>query len=203
MSKMKLEIKYYKIKDLIPAEYNPRKISKEAMEQLKTSLGNFDCVEPAVININPERLNVIIGGHQRIKAAKALKYDVFPCVEVNLPLQSEKELNIRLNKNTGEFDFDLLNQFFVEDDLLDWGFSETDFADDIEEVDLPEISSDDKEPFQNMTFTLHDEQAAIITNAMNLYKRTESFKNLETFGNENSNGNLIYGIIKEWLQQKI
>lgn len=198
-----MEVKNYKIKDLKPAEYNPRKIDDEMLQQLKTSLANFNCVEPAVININPERFNIIIGGHQRIKAAKSLNWKEFPCVEVNLSLERERELNVRLNKNTGEFDFDLLDEFFEKDDLLDWGFSADDFEDDVEEVELPEMACGDKEPYQQMTFTLHDEQALVISEAMNFYKKTESFKNLETFGNENSNGNLIFGIVKEWLQQKI
>ena len=43
-----MEVKNYKIKDLNPAEYNPRKISREAMSQLKKSLEKFESVEPAV-----------------------------------------------------------------------------------------------------------------------------------------------------------
>jgi DNA modification methylase len=121
-------------KELIPAEYNPRQIDKDAFEQLKASLESFECVEPAVININPDRLNIIVGGHQRIKAAKALKWKEFPCIEVDLPLEREKELNVRLNKNTGEFDFDLLANHFEVDDLVDWGFDESEFGMDVEEI---------------------------------------------------------------------
>lgn len=142
-----MEVKNYKIKDLKPAEYNPRKISSEAMSQLKKSLEKFESVEPAVVNINPERLNVIVGGHQRIKAAKALKWKEFPCVEVDLSIEDEKELNVRLNKNTGEFDFELLETNFDVEDLEEWGFDpdELNFAlnEEPEEVegedDVPEV----------------------------------------------------------------
>jgi DNA modification methylase len=141
----KLEIVQRIIKDLIPAEYNPRQINKDAFEQLKRSLDSFECVEPAVINVNPDRFNVIVGGHQRIKAASALKWKEFPCIEVNLPIEKEKELNVRLNKNTGEFDFDMLANNFDVSDLLDWGFDEKelDWAPEMEglcdENEIPEV----------------------------------------------------------------
>lgn len=110
------------ISDLIPANYNPRKISDSDLTHLKKSLTEFSAVEPAIINRYPGRENVIVGGHQRIKAAKSLGWKIFPCVFVDLPEPKERELNIRLNKNTGEFDMALLGEFFQESDLLDWGF---------------------------------------------------------------------------------
>jgi len=124
------------ISDLIEAEYNPRQINKDAFEQLKQSLKRFEAVEPAVINQHEDRKNIIVGGHQRIKAAKSLGWDTFPCVYVNLNRDQERELNIRLNKNTGAFDFDLLANHFEVEELTDWGFSEDelfgDFGDEVE-----------------------------------------------------------------------
>ena len=136
-----MQIVQKKIKDLIPAEYNPRRLTKEQGEHLKRSLQNFDIVEPAVINTHKDRKNIIIGGHQRIKIAKQLKYKEFPCVEVNLPLEKEQELNIRLNKNTGEFDFDILANNFDVLDLVDWGFDFDDFGMDGEPD--PGLTDDD------------------------------------------------------------
>lgn len=108
--------------ELIEAEYNPRKISDADFKQLKRSLKKFDVVEPIVVNMHPKRKGIIIGGHQRFKAMKSLGYEEFPCIEVSLKKKAEKELNIRLNKNSGEFDFDLLAEHFDTDDLLDIGF---------------------------------------------------------------------------------
>src|SRR5210317_2149527 len=96
-----MEIVQKQIRDLKPADYNPRKISDKDFQHLKKSLDTFDAVEPAVVNKNPDRKNVIVGGHQRIKAAKDLGWAEFPCVEVDLDLKQERELNIRLNRNTG------------------------------------------------------------------------------------------------------
>ena len=113
------------ISELRHPDYNPRQIKKEDFEQLKKSLTNFSAVEPAVINSNPERKNIIVGGNQRIRAAESLGWKDFPCVEISLSEEKEKELNVRLNKNTGEWDFDLLANNFDETQLLEWGFKQT------------------------------------------------------------------------------
>jgi len=51
-----------KVNDLIPADYNPRKISEKQREELMESIKEFSEVEPVVINTN----NKLIGGHQRL-----------------------------------------------------------------------------------------------------------------------------------------
>ena len=137
-----MNVKDIPIKELTPAEYNPRYISDDAFDQLAKSLQDFDAVEPIVINTHKGRENTIIGGHQRIKAAEALGWDTFPCVEVDLPLERERELNVRLNKTTGEFDFDKLANFFDADELTEWGFSDEElFGDeDEEEQELTDFS---------------------------------------------------------------
>jgi len=127
------------IKELIAAIYNPRYINKNDFEQLKKSIDTFGTVEPAVINMNKHRLNTIIGGHQRLRAAQELGYKVFPCVELDLNEKQERELNIRLNKNTGQFDFDKLANEFDMGDLQDWGFDESEFL-GIEEEETKEDS---------------------------------------------------------------
>lgn len=149
-----------KIDDLIEADYNPRQISIDDFEQLKKSLESFDCVEPAIVNKNPTRENIIVGGHQRIKAAKALEWKTFPCVLVDLTLEREKELNVRLNKNTGEFDYDLLANNFETDDLLEWGFKASDFdISETDEVDETDLSEELKQEIK-VEITAKDEEEA-------------------------------------------
>ena len=145
-----MEVINKKITTLKPAEYNPRQITKSQYEHLKKSIEAFEIVEPAVINTYKGRENIIVGGHQRIKVAKDLGHQTFPCVEVKLPLEREKELNVRLNKNTGDFDFDLLANHFEVDDLIDWGFEDNELGffnvEEIGEVegedDVPEAPQD-------------------------------------------------------------
>jgi hypothetical protein len=60
----------------------------------------------------------------------------------------------------------------------------------------------DKAPFQQMTFTLADEQAMQIQNAIADIKGTEEYKYAETMGNENSNGNALYLIVMQWAEQR-
>ena len=124
-------------KELIQADYNPRKISDKDFKQLKKSLETFQCVEPIVVNQFEGREDVIVGGHQRLKAMESLGWSEVPTVEVYLDLDEEKELNVRLNKNTGEFDFELLTDLFDTDKLEEIGF---------ELDELPEITEDLTEP---------------------------------------------------------
>ena len=113
-----------KIKDLIGAEYNPRELTKDQYKQLKDSLLRFGVVDPVIVNKHPERDNIIIGGHQRSKVWEDMGNDKIPTVELSLTLEKEKELNVRLNKNTGQFDMDMLANNFDTEDLINWGFDE-------------------------------------------------------------------------------
>lgn len=106
------KIEYVPTKDLIPADYNPRKWNDKQLSDLKESIKKFGFVDPAIINSNPGRKNIIIGAHMRIVAAQSLDIKEIPVVFVDIPdIEKEKELNLRLNKNTGEFDFKLLADF--------------------------------------------------------------------------------------------
>ena len=151
-----MEVKERNISELIPAEYNPRYITPEALEQLKASIQRFDAVEPVLVNVHPERKNIIISGHQRLKAAKSLGLETFPCVELNLDKDKERELNVRMNKNTGNWDWDDLGVYFESDELIEWGFTEGELFGNME---LPEPDMDDlvdeekgKEPVMKITF---------------------------------------------------
>lgn len=117
-----MEIKLVPIEDLKFADYNPRIIKEDQVKSLKDSIEKFGVVEPVVVNQFKGRENVIVGGHQRVRILKLLGHDMVPVFYVNLSLEREKELNVRLNKNTGEWDFSkLANEFDVED-LVNWGF---------------------------------------------------------------------------------
>lgn len=116
-----------KIDELKPAEYNPRILSDAQFNAIRESLKKYDFVDPIVVNMSTERLNTIVGGHQRVKVAKSLGFKTVPCVHVKLSLEDEKELNIRLNRNTGEWDWGILDDLFDKDDLLEWGFEPEDF----------------------------------------------------------------------------
>lgn len=117
-----MDIVQVDIKQLNPAEYNPRKLNEEQFNNIKLSLQRYGFVNPIVVNSNPSRHNIVVGGHQRLKVAHELSYTEVPVVYVDLSQQQEKELNIRLNKNTGDWDLESLSEFFTKTELQDWGF---------------------------------------------------------------------------------
>jgi hypothetical protein len=188
-----------KISELNPAPYNPRKSDVTQEANLKASLEKFGVVEPIIFN---KRSGYIVGGHFRIRELKKLGIKDVDCVIVDLSPEDEKELNIRLNANTGEWDMELLSEWDKQD-LEEWGLElewGTDLTDEFGEAfTLPD---GDKEPFQQMTFTLADEQAEQIKNAIADIKQTDEYKYCETMGNENSNGNALYLIIMQWAEQR-
>ena len=120
------------LKELIPFDKNPRTLSKSQYQALKESLLKFDLVEIPAINSD----NTIIAGHQRIRILSDSKGNNHE-IEVRVPSRKLtddefREYLIRSNKNLGDWDWTLLNEDFEKQDLLDWGFEEIDFEDDIE-----------------------------------------------------------------------
>lgn len=125
----KLAIQRIKVKELNPAPYNPRKWSDASTAQLTESIKRFGLVDPIIANGADKRKNIVIGGHFRLKIAKDLGMKEVPVVYVDIPDEAkEKELNLRLNRNTGEWDMELLKQFDI-DLLLDVGFDDNDLGD--------------------------------------------------------------------------
>ena len=90
----KLKIVDVPVGELNPAPYNPRDITDAAFEGLKESIRKFGFVDPIIRNT---ATGLLVGGHQRLKAAQALGIDVVPVVEVELTPAEEKALNVTLN----------------------------------------------------------------------------------------------------------
>ena len=121
-----MKITHYPPETLISAEYNPRQLSKDQYKHLTDSVKRFGLVDPIIVNNHKDRKGIVIGGHQRLKIANELGFKEIPCIEVNLTYDKERELNIRLNQNTGDWDYETLANNFDMDELLDWGFTEKD-----------------------------------------------------------------------------
>jgi ParB-like chromosome segregation protein Spo0J len=105
-----MEIQYLKISELKPFPNNPRKISEKDMNDLVNDLREFGFVEPIVVNKDL----TIIGGHQRIEAAKRLGMTEVPCYVVDLSAEQMKILNIALNKIQGEWDYQKLQNVLID-----------------------------------------------------------------------------------------
>tara|TARA_R100000700_G_scaffold28688_1_gene35538 strand:+ start:220 stop:726 length:507 start_codon:yes stop_codon:yes gene_type:complete len=154
-----MKIEKVKIAELNPAEYNPRRMTNKQYEDLRNSLEKFGLVDPIIINSD----NTVVGGHQRLRIMREMGAELVPVVRVNLSKEDEKELNIRLNKNSGEFDLDILANNFEVDELKDWGFKDielgfntdkiqTDLSDSIElqyKIEVDVTSEKEQEQLYN------------------------------------------------------
>ncbi len=149
-----IKIQYVPIDSLRGAEYNPRAWDEQAKKKLKASITKHGFVDPVIVNGAPKRKNIIIGGHFRTEVAKELGFQEVPVVYVNVPnIKKEKALNLRLNRVSGEWNFELLKNFDT-DFLLDLGFDDSDLSSiwsdvlSVEEVgtDPDEIAKEIKKP---------------------------------------------------------
>jgi hypothetical protein len=118
-----------KISDLSKTESNPRILTDKQYKQLKRSIDKFDLAEIPAINTN----NKILAGHMRLELLKEKHGEDFE-IDVRVPNRelTKKEADeylIRSNKNTGEWDFDVLANNFDMNSLLDWGFTNSDLCD--------------------------------------------------------------------------
>ena len=122
--------------ELIPADYNPRQITKLEYSRLKADIKEKGILQPLVINSNIDRKNIIIGGHQRYNIAVELGIHKLPCIEVNYEYDKEIETNIKLNKLGGKFDKDKLANWFEIDRLKEWGFKSIDFGFNLDKLPI-------------------------------------------------------------------
>jgi len=181
---------------------NPRIIKDDKFKKLVQSIKDF----PEMLNIRPIVVNtdmIILGGNMRYKACKEAGLKEVPIIIADLTEDQQREFLIKDNTSGGEWDFEMLANEWDVEQLEDWGLDVGGFdvdADDMtDEFSLPD---GDKAPFQQMTFTLADEQAEQIKNAIADIKETEEYKFVETMGNENSNGNALYLIVMQWEEQR-
>ena len=132
MQQKNINLEYVDVDILQFADYNPRKASEKQFNDLVENITKFGFVDPIIVNSAENRKNIIIGGHFRVRVARHLGIKHVPTVFLNIPdIEQEKELNVRLNKNSGSFDFDILANNFEVNDLLDWGFEEYELGIDL------------------------------------------------------------------------
>jgi hypothetical protein len=181
---------------------NPRIIKDDKFAKLVKSINEF----PQMLNLRPIVVNddmVVLGGNMRLKACKEAGLKDIPIIKASeLSEQQQKEFIVKDNVGYGEWDWSDLANNWDSDQLEEWGLDIPGFSDVEDLGENFSLPDGDKAPFQQMTFTLADEQATQIKNAIDEIKGTEEYKYAETMGNENSNGNALYLIIMQWAEQK-
>ena len=136
-----MNIEKKNVKDLLPADYNPRKDLKPGdpeYEKLKRSIEQFGYVEPVIWN---EKTGRVVGGHQRLKVLTDMGITEVDVVVVDMDTEKEKALNIALNKISGEWDTEKLALVIADLQGTDFDVSLTGF--DPEE--LEDLFRDDVE----------------------------------------------------------
>ena len=197
-----------KLSDLNKLPNNPRTIKTDSFQKLCESLKNspdYFEARPLILSDRTGEL-IVIAGNQRYEAAKANGLKEVPTYLLSgLTEEKEREIIIRDNVNNGEWSWDALANEWNAEDLENWGLDvwQADVAVNPDEYGEEfSLKDGDKEPFQQMTFTLADEQAEQIKNAIADIKTTDEYKYAETMGNENSNGNALYLIVASWAGQR-
>jgi hypothetical protein len=181
---------------------NPRVIKDDKFKKLVQSIKDL----PEMAEVRPVVVNtdmVVLGGNMRLKAMREAGWKDVPIHVVDWDEDKQRQFIIKDNVSGGEWDWDMLANEWDTEELQEWGLDLPGFDLDAnglgEDFTLPD---GDKAPFQQMTFTLADEQAEQIKNAIADIKQTEEYKYAETMGNENSNGNALYLIVMQWAGQR-
>lgn len=199
------DYKKVSVEKLIPYARNSRTHSSEQVDQIAASIKEFGFLNPIITDGE----NGIVAGHGRVMAAKKLGLKELPCIDASHLTETQRRAYIIADNKiaiNSDWDTEMLRVEFDELKEADFdleltGFSldeisELEFDSDCE-IEMPELNDGDKEPFQQKTFTLHDEQAAVVDDAVAL-ARTNPLA--DTGINENGNGNALALICQQWLE---
>jgi hypothetical protein len=197
-----MNIQTVKISEIKTNPNNPRIIKDEKFAKLVQSIKDF----PKMLEIRPIVVNddmIVLGGNMRLKACKEAGLKQIPIIKASdLTEDEQRQFIIKDNVGFGEWDWDMLANEWDTEQLTEWGLDVPVFHSPDEFGEGFELPDGDKAPFQQMTFTLADEQAEQIKNSISDIKQTDEYKYAETMGNENSNGNALYLIIMQWAEQR-
>ena len=201
---MAKRIELWPIDRLVPYERNARTHDAAQISQLRASIQEFGFLNPILVDSK----DGIIAGHGRLAAAKDMGLAEVPVVVLDHLTEAQKRAYVladnKLALNAG-WDESLLQVELADLGDMDFdlsliGFSEDELAQLMPEVEkleaMPELADGEKEPLQQITFTLHDDQAELVKEAMELAKAMGPF--VDT-GNENSNGNAIARVAELFL----
>lgn len=145
-----------KLRDLKGFKYNPRNLTEKQHKELKESLEKFNLVEVPAVDTD----NTLVAGHQRTKVMIEL-YGLDHEIDIRKPNRklTEKEFEeylIRSNKNTGSWDMEKLANHFDMNDLVEWGFTESEL-----EINIPELKNLSDENIDNEKDTEHGDSKLV------------------------------------------
>ena len=188
-----MKIESLPIERLIPYARNSRSHSDAQVAQVAASIREFGFTNPVLI----DGADGIIAGRGRVMAARKLGLEKVPCIRLAHLSETQKRAYIiadnKLALNAG-WDEEMLGLELAELREVDFdldvvGFDEAELGEfDVVEAEMPTLADGDKQPFQQKTFTLHDEQAEDVEAAI---AKAKEMGHGESGVNENSNGNAL------------
>ena len=197
-----MEIIKKPIDSLIPYAKNARVHDETQIAQIAGSIKEFGFNNPVLI----DKDNGIIAGHGRVMAARKLGLTEVPTILLDHLNETQRKAYILADNriainSTWDNEMLSLELMDIKDDvslaMLGFNVDELDaLLKEISSTELPNLPNGDKQPFQQKTFTLHDEQFNIVDDAITK-ARTNPI--IDTGLNDNSNGNALTLICEQWL----
>ena len=203
-----LKIEYVATDDLIPYINNSRTHSESQIKQIAASISEFGFTNPILIDDSGS----VIAGHGRLMAADILSLKKVPTITLEGLTDTQRKAYViadnKLALNSG-WDIDVLGLELSS--LADLNFNVDIIGFDSEELEsilnqdvepleeFPELPDGEKEPYQQKTFTLHDEQAGIVDDAVMLARKNPL---ADSDLNDNSNANALSFICEQWLKSQ-
>jgi ParB-like chromosome segregation protein Spo0J len=190
---MKIEQKSIDL--LIPYAKNARIHNEAQIAQIAGSIKEFGFNNPVLI----DKDNGIIAGHGRVLAARKLGFKEVPTIQLDHLSENQRKAfiladnRIAMNSHWDEEILSLeLSDLKDALDLTDLGFEVAELDKLMNGIlpldEMPDLRIGDREPIQQMTFKLHDDQVDTIDQAIEYVKKNFDIKNEL---NENSNGNAL------------
>jgi len=127
-SKGRVAVTYVPVTNLKELDGNPRIWSEFEKKNLKESLKKFSILDPLIVNSAPGQENVVLSGNFRLAMLHELGVKEAPCIFVHIEDKNRAmELALRMNRNQGQWSFDILREFDV-DLLVESGFDDIDLG---------------------------------------------------------------------------
>jgi hypothetical protein len=198
------QVERWPLSRLIPYARNARTHTPEQIRQIAASMREWGWTIPVLA----DEAGMIIAGHARVQAAEINGYPEAPVMVARGWSEAKKRAYVladnKLAMNAG-WNEEMLGVELLE--LRDLGFDMPVIGFDQNELDglmrevaeagYPVLPEGDRAPYQQVTFTLHDEQVKIVQAAVSAAKAYGPFG--ESL-NDNANGNALTRICETYLE---
>lgn len=195
------------IADLLPSQGDLKDLTEKNYKKLKSTIEKRGFSVPVYIWENEQGIKYLLDGHQRQRVLITEGWNE-PVPYLKIPAKNMQEAMARLLEITSQYATitqEGIDEFIGKYELSEAEVYEATSFDALKIYDTApddydenfELADGDKLPFKQMTFTLANEQADLIEEALDKAKNI----NGPTYGNENSNGNKLYWIVEQWVQK--